>query len=139
MTLSPEQQNRTRMLQRLSHTYSNVLAQSLQGAAWLELGLAHQPEAVQNAATLLLRLSHRAEQLLPPGTSITQVYKEAAHELLILGEPGVGKSTLLLHLAQQLVERAEQDNAQPLPILLPLTSWAVARPTFQDWLAEQVA
>ncbi len=138
-SLAPAQQNRVRMLRRLRRSYSDVLAQSLQGAAWMELGLAHQPAAVQNATTLLLHLAHRPEQLLPPGTSLTQVYEEAAHELLILGEPGAGKSTLLLQLAQQLVARAEQDDTQPLPVLLPLSSWAVTRPKFQDWLAEQVA
>jgi len=137
--LAPAQQNRVRMLRRLRRSYSDVLAQSLQGAAWMELGLAHQPAAVQNATTLLLHLAHRPEQLLPPGTSLTQVYEEAAHELLILGEPGAGKSTLLLQLAQQLVARAEQDDTQPLPVLLPLSSWAVTRPPLQDWLAEQVA
>src|SRR6266851_5501843 len=137
--LAPAQQNRVRMLRRLRRSYSDVLAQSLQGATWMELGLAHQPAAVQNATTLLLHLAHRPEQLLPPGTSLTQVYEEAAHELLILGEPGAGKSTLLLQLAQQLVARAEQDDTQPLPVLLPLSSWAVTRPPFQDWLAEQVA
>jgi DNA polymerase III delta prime subunit len=136
--LSPAQQDRVRMLRRLRRSYSDVLAQSLQGDAWMELGIAHQPDAVQNATTLLYR-SHRAEQLLPPGTPITQAYEEAAYELLILGEPGTGKSTLLLQLAQQLVERAEQDDAQPLPVLLPLSSWAVTRPPLQDWLAEQVA
>ncbi|SRR6266851_1671296 len=137
--LAPAQQNRVRMLRRLRRSYSDVLAQSLQGATWMELGLAHQPAAVQNATTLLLHLAHRPEQLLPPGTSLTQVYEEAAHELLILGEPGAGKSTLLLQLAQQLVARAEQDDTQPLPVLLPLSPWAVTRPPLQDWLAEQVA
>jgi NACHT domain len=137
--LAPDQKNRVRMLQRLRRSYNDILVQSLQGAAWMELGLARQLDAVQNAATLLLRLSHRAEQLLPPGTPITQVYEEAAHELLILGEPGAGKSTLLLQLAQQLVALAEQDDTQPLPVLLPLSSWAVTRPKFQGWLAEQVA
>ena len=41
--LSPSQQNRMRMLRRLRHTYLDLLTQSLQGAAWLELGL--RPEA----------------------------------------------------------------------------------------------
>lgn len=137
--LASAEQNRDRMLQRLRRSYEDILVQSLQGVAWMELGLARQLDVVQNAATLLLRLSHRVEQLLPPGTPIMYVYEEAAHELLILGQPGAGKSTLLLQLAQQLVEHAEQDDRQPLPVLLPLSSWAVARPTFQDWLSEQVA
>ncbi len=133
------QQNRTYMLQRLRYSYQELMSQSLQGAAWLELGLAHNPDAVQNATTLLLRQSNQPERLLPPGTSIVQVYEEANHELLILGEPGVGKSTLLLRLAQHLVEQAEQDAARPLPVILPLSSWAVKRPLLDDWLGEQLS
>jgi hypothetical protein len=86
--LALDQQNRVRMLRR---SYDDILAQTLEGTAWMELGHALQLNAVQNAATLLLRLYHRSEQLLPPDTPITQVNEEAAHELLILGEPGAGK------------------------------------------------
>ena len=103
------------------------MSQSLQGAAWLELGITSKPGAVQNAANVLLRIKSRTEQLLPPGTSITQAYDEVEHELLILGEPGAGKSTLLLDLAEHLVVRAEQDETHPLPVILPLSSWAIKR------------
>jgi serine/threonine protein kinase len=133
-----QKQNRLRMLRRLRHSYSELMSQSLQGAAWLDLGIAFKPDAVQNAAHLLFHLPHRAEQELPPGTSIAQAYDEAEHELLILGEPGAGKSTLLLNLAQQLVMRAEQDKTHPLPIILPLSSWAIKHLKLEDWMAEQL-
>ncbi len=137
--VSLEEQNRVRMLGRLRRSYGEMMSQSLQGTAWLELGLAEIPAAVQNAAHLLLRMPHRAEQPLPLDTSIMQVYDEAEHELLILGEPGAGKSTLLLSLAQQLLVRAEQDQTHRLPVILPLSSWAVKRLPLQDWIAEQLA
>src|SRR5215468_4737187 len=127
------------MLGRLRHSYSDLMSQSLQGAAWLELGLASVPDAVQNAANLLLRVSHRAEQHHPSGTPITQAYDEAEHELLILGEPGAGKSTLLRDLAQHLIVRAEQDPTHPLPVILPLSTWAVKRAPLENWIAEQLA
>jgi serine/threonine protein kinase len=133
-----QNQNRVRMLRRLRRSYSELMSQSLQGATWLDLGIASRPDAVQNVAHLLLHVPHRAVQHLPAGTSIIQAYDEAEHELLILGEPGAGKSTLLLNLAQQLVIRAEQNETHPLPVLLPLSSWAVKRPPLQDWIAEQL-
>src|SRR5262249_14108750 len=105
-----QNQNRTRMLRRLRRAYSDLMSQSLQGAAWLELDIASRPDAVQNVVNLLLHTANHAVQALPPGTSITDAYDEAEHELLILGEPGAGKSTLLLNLAQQLLTRAEQDK-----------------------------
>ena len=38
-------------------------------------------------------------------------------ELLLLGEPGAGKTTLLLELARTLLDRAEQDEALPIPVV----------------------
>jgi len=125
------------MLRRLRLRYEQLLAQSLQGAVQMELGLASKPAAVQNAVGLSLRLPDQPEQALPLHTSISEAYELAQHELLILGEPGAGKSTLLLELAHYLIERAEQDATQPLPVLLPLSSWATNRRPLQEWMAEQ--
>jgi hypothetical protein len=43
--------------------------------------------------------------------------------LLILGEPGAGKTTELLHLAKELMIRATQDQRYPVPVILELSSW----------------
>ena len=67
-----------------------------------------------------------------------QVYEDAERELLILGEPGAGKSTLLLDLALRLSRNAMLDDAHPLPVVLPLSSWAVERPALQEWISEQL-
>jgi energy-coupling factor transporter ATP-binding protein EcfA2 len=116
-----------------------MLVQSLQGAVQVELGLASRSAAVQNAASLSFRLPDQPEQPLPPHTSIREAYELAQQELLILGEPGAGKSTLLLELAHHLIERAEQETTQPLPVLLPLSSWATNRRPLHEWLVEQMA
>jgi len=102
------------------------------------LGLAERPTAVQ-AASLVLRLPDQSEQLPDPHTSIVQAYERAQQELLILGEPGAGKSTQLLVLAKHLLEQAEQDGTQPLPVVLPLSSWATKQLPLHNWLVEQVA
>ena len=133
------QQNRRRMLERLRHAYGELLEYSLQQIVWIELGLAGMPDAVQNATNRLVRLSGQDAQPLPPGTSILEVYETSGRELLILGEPGAGKSTLLLHLAQALVQRAEQEEAHPLPVVLRLSSWAEQQPALEDWMSEQLA
>ncbi len=138
-TTALQQQNRTRMLGRLRHSYSELLEHSLQQIVWIELGLAGMPNAVQNATNRLLRLSQQDTQTLPPGTSILEVYETSERELLILGEPGAGKSTLLLHLAQVLVLQAEQEETHPLPVILRLSSWAAQKPALEDWMGEQLA
>jgi predicted NACHT family NTPase len=112
---------------------------ALQQAIRLELGLMQTPHLVQNTATLLLERSNHTEELLPAGTSILTVFHQYGQELLILGKPGAGKSTMLYEIALDLVERAEQDETHPLPIYLPLSSWAQKRQNLQEWIAQQSA
>ena len=131
--------DREYMIKRLHVRYEQLLAQSLQGAVEIELGLTSRPAAIQNAVSLSLRLPEQPEQVLPAHTSILDAYHLAQQELLILGEPGAGKSMVLLKLAQHLVEQAKQDMVQPLPVVLPLSSWATKRLSLQDWLIEQFA
>lgn len=138
VTSSLVQQDRTRMIGRLRRSYGDLLAQTLQGIAWMDVNLSERPEAVRNAATLLLRSVNQSEHLLPVGTSILDAYDQAEQDLLILGAPGSGKSTQLLDLAQQLVERAAQDAGRPFPVILPLSSWAVKGLPLQDWIIEQL-
>jgi eukaryotic-like serine/threonine-protein kinase len=131
-------QNRVRMLSRLRYRYDEQWEQSLEGAGLLTLGLVSKPDAVLHHTGLLFLSPQQPERSLPPGTPIAQMYDQAGQDLLILGEPGAGKSTLLLDLARQLVERAEQDAAQPLPVIFPLATWAVKRQPLTDWLSEQL-
>jgi hypothetical protein len=132
-------QNRRQMLRRLRYSYHELNTQSLQGTTKLDLRLVNKPDAVQNTTNLVLRQAHQPEHMLPAGTTIAEVYEQAAHELLILGEPGAGKSTLLYQLGLHLVEQAERDETFPLPIILPLSSWAVKRRPLQEWMEEQLS
>ncbi|HEU5380701.1 MAG TPA: helix-turn-helix domain-containing protein [Ktedonobacteraceae bacterium] len=139
LAIAMRSQNRRRMLGRLRRAYSELLEHSLQEIVWIELGLAEMPNAVQNATNRLVRLSQQDDQPLPSGTSILEVYETSERELLILGEPGAGKSTMLLHLAQILVQRAEQEETHPLPVILRLSSWAEQQPALEDWMSDQLA
>lgn len=135
---SPSARDRKRLLDRLSVIYQQMRIDGLQDAGWIELGLALRPEAVSLAPQLIIHTAHHPGHLLPAGTSILQVFDEAKQELLILGEPGSGKSKLLVALAQQLLEQARDDETAPLPVIVPLSSWAVKRGPLSLWLAEQV-
>ena len=77
--------------------------------------------------------------MLLPNTTIVEVYEQATHELLILGDPGSGKSTILYQLGLHLVQQSEQDEATPLPILLSLSSWAIKRRPLEEWIGEQLS
>jgi DNA polymerase III delta prime subunit len=132
-------QNRQRMLERV-HAFwiADVLEQSLHGAALIALGLQEQPDAVANPWRLVLQQPDQSERLLPPDTRITQVYDRAGGELLILGEPGSGKTTLLLEMARDLLDRAQKDNTQPMPVVFNLSSWAAKRQSITDWMIEEL-
>lgn len=58
---------------------------------------------------------------------ILDVFDEVGGALLILGAPGTGKTTLLLELARDLLDRAEHDPTHPIPVVFPLSSWAERR------------
>ena len=73
-----------------------------------------------------------------PGTTITQVFEQARGELLILGEPGAGKTTLLLELARDLLKRAKDNEAAPMPVVLMLSSWATRKLPLEQWIVEEL-
>jgi DNA polymerase III delta prime subunit len=78
---------------------------------------------------------------LPQNTHIINVFDKSGIDgrLLILGQPGAGKTTMLLELAQKLVERAENDSNEPIPILLSLSSWQNDQQSIKDWIVAELS
>ncbi|MPY65016.1 NACHT domain-containing protein, partial [Streptomyces spongiae] len=68
---------------------------------------------------------------------IGQVFSERVptRRLVILGEPGAGKSVLLIRLLQDLVAR--RTDGAPVPVLFSLASWDPHRP-LKAWMADQL-
>ena len=58
--------------------------------------------------------------------------------LLILGEPGSGKTITLLKLAQNLIARTEEDVSQLIPAPFNLSSWARKRQPIATWLVQEL-
>ncbi len=122
---SIEKRNRQSMLGRVRTKWiTSVLEKSLQGHAFITLSLHKQTD--------------QSEHPLSPGTRIAQVYDDARGELLILGEPGTGKTTLLLELARDLLDRAQKDDMLPMPVVFNLSSWAVKRQSINEWMVEEL-
>ena len=57
--------------------------------------------------------------------------------LLILGEPGSGKTIALLQLAQKLVNQTKQDLTKPIPVVFNLSSWGEKQQPIEKWLIEE--
>jgi hypothetical protein len=70
---------------------------------------------------------------------VLQLFLRTGGGLLILGAPGGGKTTLLLELADGLLERAESDPSQPVPVVASLATWSGRRQPLAAWLATELA
>jgi hypothetical protein len=70
--------------------------------------------------------------------NIFNIFQLAYNKLLILGEPGAGKTTTMLELAQKLLNLADQQSDSPIPVLLKLSSWKKDRRTMFAWLVDQI-
>jgi hypothetical protein len=137
---SPEQElrNRHRMLERVrTYWVRGVLEQSLDRVARMELGLERRTDVIAAPWRLAAQQPNQRGSMVPTGTSITQLFDEMDAALLILGAPGAGKTTLLLELTRDLLNRAEQDLAQPLPVVFNLASWARQR-SLEAWLVDEL-
>ena len=73
---------------------------------------------------------------LPLGNPIRSVLDDLGGQLLILGDPGTGKTTLLLELMRDLLKHAENDEFYPVPVVFNLSSWAKQRLPLVEWLAD---
>jgi len=133
------QRNRRAMLELVKNFWvKGVLKQSLHGAAMIELGLEERADAVERPWDMVLQTPDRPNRPLPPGTKIIDVFDEMIRALLILGEPGSGKTTMLLELARDTIARAEEDLTQPIPVVFNLSSWAEKRQPIAEWLVEEL-
>lgn len=112
---------------------------STQKGSVINLELEDRPEAIadlsQGIEALSVKLDDSFEKLHE-----TQVYEEIGQgrTLLILGEPGAGKTIALLQLAQRLVRRSKQNLSLPMPVVFNLSSWAKARKPIIDWLVDEL-
>lgn len=134
-----QKQNRQAMLAQVKHSWvEGVLDKSLYGAVMMELGLAEKAEAVQRPWESVLRLPDQKDEVLPAGTRLVEVFDQVGQALLILGEPGSGKTTMLLDLTRDLIGRARRDSSRPVPVVFNLSSWAGGKQSIADWLVEEL-
>jgi hypothetical protein len=139
-TLTPtERLNRQRMLQKVCDFWiKGVLENSLHGAALIELGMEYKPDAVQYPWDMVIQQPDQSTRTITAGTKLIDVFDELGGELLILGAPGSGKTTILLELARDLIGRADQNESYPIPVAFNLSSWAEKRQPLVERLMEEV-
>ena len=134
-----ERQNRALMLGRVRSVWlAGVLEESLHGGEIIDLGFAYRPAALGNSGLPSWQQAAEYDYLLPVGTKIENVFAAAERVLLVLGEPGAGKTTMLLQLVSHLLAAAESDDSCPMPAVFALSAYRDNRP-LTDWLVDQLA
>lgn len=139
----PEQEradrNRRAMLEVVQNTWvEGVLEKSLYHETLIDLGLEERPDAVTRPWDVQVQMPDRPRRVLPPGTPIVDVFDEAQGELLILGAPGAGKTTMLLELARDAIARARDDVSLPIPVVFNLSSWIDPKQPLAAWLVDEL-
>lgn len=96
------------------------------------------PEHVERYRDRVLARPERECQILPADKAIIEVFREVRHFLLILGNPGAGKTVTLLELARDLIVSAQNDTSQPIPVIFNLSTWVESQKKgLFEWLLEQ--
>ncbi|MBD2459647.1 TIR domain-containing protein [Oscillatoria sp. FACHB-1407] len=141
--MSPQQyRNRQTLLNKVRNYWiKEVLENSLQDRVLMELGLEERMDDVIPPWYIPTANPDSAPKPLPEGTRVTTLFDQLGEgrTLLILGEPGAGKTTTLLNLAQDLVTRAEQGIDDRIPIVFNLSSWLGGNQTIRDWLVSELS
>src|SRR5262249_30302239 len=106
--------------------------------ARLELGLKYAPAQVNHPWQTVLQQPNRPNQAIPIGMSVVAIFDDLLGEMLILGAPGAGKTTILLELGRDLIARARPDQQHPTPVVFNLSTWAIKRQSLDTWLAEEL-
>jgi Predicted NTPase (NACHT family) len=132
-----EYRNRQALLNKVRNFWiKGVLEKSLYNKAKIELGLEEHFDAVE----LAWATPEATKQDLPVGIRAIDKFDELGigKTLLILGEPGAGKTTTLLEITADLIADAEEDVNKPIPIVFNLSSWTNQKQSIANWLVEQL-
>lgn len=114
-----------------------VLKQSLHHEVLISLGKHAMDEAVEPPWKHIVALPTERRHLLLQDRNIITIF-DATGLLLILGEPGSGKTTSLLEIGAALISRAKNDPKERVPIVLNLSSWQ-RNQQLEEWIASELS
>jgi MinD-like ATPase involved in chromosome partitioning or flagellar assembly len=114
-----------------------VLRHSLYNEVLISLGMRHSDEFIDAPWKFTVEVSDAIASGPLVDRNINAIF-DATGLLLILGEPGSGKSTTLLDLAGTLLDRAGADIKERVPIVLNLSSWK-KKQALAEWISGELS
>lgn len=135
-------QDRKRQLILLNKVKSfwvqGVLARSIKDNYFIDLSMKSVDEVIEMPWQDVISKDVKNDDSTTSQDDILNIYQNSDRALLILGNPGVGKTTSLLALAEGLIDISEKDDSAPLPVILNLSSWAEKKERLSEWIVEEL-
>ncbi|MGB3491614.1 MAG: NACHT domain-containing protein [Elainellaceae cyanobacterium] len=129
------------LLKAVATEVSDRLNQSLHHAVLINLPKDNQRERVRRPWDGDVKIGTGEKQPIPHDQSVFEVFSRdtISGKLLILGEPGSGKTTTMLDLARELIQSAQDDPDAPIPVLFNLSSWRKFQPSKKSAATDSIA
>jgi GTPase SAR1 family protein len=127
------------LLKQVSTEVESRINSSLHNRVYVVLDMEQNPSHVENPWEADVKIGSRPKIRLQ-NTEITTVFDQPdiAGRLVILGQPGAGKTTMLLKLAEELIKRANENPTCPIPVLFSLSAWKKDNQGIKDWLVKEL-
>ena len=136
---TPESRTRHAMIRNVrSFWIEGVLQTSLENVELLDLGISPDYDSVNHPWQKLLNISTGQDRQVLSSKQIMTYFENLNGKLLVMGDPGAGKTTMLLTLTEQLLRRAELDPAYPIPVVLNLSTWSQSCATIEEWIEDEL-
>lgn len=130
--------DRNKLLEAVNTEVQARLEQSLHKAVQIHILKQEKPQQIPRLWDVDVKIGKRPTVRLSPQITIPQVFRQSSGKLLILGSQGGGKTTCLLELAEDLIEIAQANFEQPVPLILNLGSWKNNKQSIPDWLISEI-
>ncbi|MDP2159151.1 MAG: NACHT domain-containing protein [Flavobacterium sp.] len=130
--------SRKQLIQNLRELYRNRLADKMKGDLGIDINLKLKYSITGTSPERVKFYKFKEEALTGDFESLFEDYIKEIKRLLILGEPGAGKSVLMLRFASKMSEIAEKDENFPVPVVLDLATWKRDDQTFEHWLEQNL-
>jgi hypothetical protein len=124
-------EERQRFIKLLQNRYALRMAQKTGERFALKLELRYTLNGIQQTE----HLDIAARQPGRPIGGMADLVKRHRY-LLLMGQPGAGKTTILLSTAEELLQQAMADKEAPIPVIFNLASWKETESSFDGWMVK---